>query len=99
MVEAKSETEENDLGFWSNLKKIYKNTRESMDIRRKLNLLKDKVANSVKHIINLIVVFLFQTVIVPLFVLWVLIKLAGNILSSNVANVLEKKLKDIAGTG
>ena len=99
LLDAKSETEENDLGFWSNLKKIYKNTKESMDIRQKLNLLKDKVANSVKHIINLIVVFLLQTVIVPLFVLWVLIKLAGNILSSNVANVLEKKLKDIAGTG
>jgi hypothetical protein len=99
LLDAKSETEESDLGFWSNLKKIYKNTRESMDIRRKLNLLKDRVANSVNHIINLIVVFLLQTVIVPLFVLWALIKLAGKFLSDNVANVLEKKLKDIIGTG
>jgi hypothetical protein len=97
LLDSKRETTEGDPGFWTNLKKIYKNTKESMDIRRKLDLLKDKVSNSVKHIVNLIVVFLLQTVIVPLLVLWALIKLAGNFLSSNVATVLERKLKDITG--
>ena len=97
LLDDKRESSSEETGFWANLKKIYKNTKESIDIRRKLDLLKDKVSNSVNHIVNLIVVFLLQTVIVPLFVLWLLIKLAGKVLSSNVANVLERKLKGITG--
>ena len=96
LLDKTTETAEPDPGFWANLKRIFKGTHETVDIKRKLDLLRDKVTNSVKYIINLIVVFLLQTVIVPLLVLWVLIKLTGQILSTNVANVLERKFKGFA---
>jgi hypothetical protein len=96
LLDKKTETTERDPGFWANLKRIFKNTQETVDIRDKLNLLKDKVSNAVTYIVNLIVVFLLQTVIVPLLVLWALIKLTGQMLTTNMAAVLEKKFKNFA---
>ena len=48
---------------------------ESMNISDRLARLRDRVSNASEHIINLIVIFVLQTIILPLVFLWMFIEL------------------------
>lgn len=47
-----------------------------LDLRGRLQELKDTVGNTAEHVVDLVVVFLLQTLIVPLLILWVLFVIA-----------------------
>lgn len=49
-----------------------KNTMTSMDPRPRLEALKQRANDAVNHIINLMVIFLLQTILLPLALLWVM---------------------------
>ncbi|MFC1838165.1 hypothetical protein ACFL1N_01190 [Thermodesulfobacteriota bacterium] len=83
-----------DAGFLDTLKDKYQNLTASMDIKNRLSALKDSVSNAVEYIINLIIVFVLQTIIIPLLVLWALVKLTGFLFRSNIPIFIEEKLKD-----
>lgn len=51
---------------WESAKDVYKSTSDMLDINKKIDKYKESAIKSTRHIINLIVVFLFQTVIIPL---------------------------------
>lgn len=62
---------------WENAKEFYESTSEMLDINKKIERYKQAAAESTHHIVNLIVVFLFQTLIIPLgfiFLLYTLLK-------------------------
>lgn len=84
-------------GLLDSLKDKYKNLTGSIDIKDRLSALKDSVSNAVEYIINLIIVFVLQTIIIPLFVLWALVKLTGFLFRSNMTIFIEDKLKDGLG--
>jgi len=48
---------------------------ESMNVSDRLDRLRDRVSNASEHIINLIVIFLLQTIILPLVFLWLFVEL------------------------
>ena len=98
-IEASGLAEDNivqneDAGFLDTLKDKYQNLTASMDIKNRLSALKDSVSNAVEYIINLIIVFVLQTIIIPLLVLWALVKLTGFLFRSNVPIFIEAKLKE-----
>ncbi len=66
--ESKKESE----NYWDALKKMYENTKESVDIRSKILFLKDKISDYASYTVNLMIVFVLQTVLIPLCVLWFL---------------------------
>lgn len=66
--ESKNESE----SYLDALKKMYENTKETVDIRSKILFLKDKISDYANYTVNLIIVFVIQTIIIPLFVLWFL---------------------------
>jgi hypothetical protein len=84
-----------DSNFWGDLKKNYKNAKEALKVRERLEFLKDRISNSVQYTIDLIIVFLLQTVIIPLIVLWALIKITGHIFGDNFIGVFERKFRDL----
>jgi len=92
LVDNKSQTI--DPGFWENFLSKYEELKESVNIKRRLSLLSDTVSNSVKYIINLIVVFVLQTVLIPVIVLWALIKLTNYLFKTNITKSIDQKLKD-----
>ncbi len=47
---------------------------ESMNVTHRLERLKATASNASEHIINLIVIFVLQTIILPLVFLWLLIE-------------------------
>ena len=51
----------------------------SMDVQARLDDLADRVSQATEHIINLIVIFVFQTVLMPLGSLWLLLEILKNL--------------------
>ena len=51
----------------------------SMDVQARLEGLADRVSQATEHIINLIVIFVFQTVLMPLGSLWLLLEILKNL--------------------
>lgn len=101
-IEASNLAEENmeqkeDPGILDSLKDKYQNLTGSIDIKDRLSALKDSVSNAVEYIINLIIVFVLQTIFIPLLVLWILIKLTGYLFRSNMTIFIEDKLKEGLG--
>lgn len=59
-----SSNKENTL--WDDAKEIYRSTADILDINKKIKQYKLAAKETTYHIVNLIVVFLFQTLIIPL---------------------------------
>ncbi len=47
---------------------------DSMNVRERLAGFKDRVSNASEHIINLIVIFILQTILLPLFFVWLIVE-------------------------
>ena len=63
--------------IWESAKSFYNSTSEMLDISNKIEKYKQAATETTRHIVNLIVVFIFQTVIIPLgfiFILYITIK-------------------------
>lgn len=70
-------------GYLEKLRKMYDSSVEAFEYKEKLEFLKEKLSEYTKYIINLIVVFVIQTIIIPIVSLWALAKLAGWIFGRN----------------
>lgn len=76
------EAENEDPGYLELLKDIYRSAGEKEGIKEKILLLKDKISDYAEYIVDLIIVFVIQTVMIPLVVLWGLIRLVRYIFGS-----------------
>ena len=88
-----SEADEAEQSWFDKLIGAYDRARETANIRGRINYLKDKMTRAAEYIINLIVVFALQTVVIPLLVLWLLIRIAGNAAGGTVLYVMERKIR------
>lgn len=61
------------------LRKRAQDTKDVLNVQARLEALKDTVEDGIDHIMSLITVFLLQTVVIPLLVLWGLIRLSGSL--------------------
>ena len=60
---------------WESAKDFYNSTSEMLDINKKVEKYKQAAAETTNNIVNLIVVFIFQTVIIPLLFLFIVYSL------------------------
>jgi hypothetical protein len=58
---------------------FFLNSKKEISIKEKLSILKDKLSDYAGNVIDLVVVFAIQTVIIPLVMLWVIIWLLRSI--------------------
>ncbi len=58
----------------------------ALDVRKRYEAMKDSAAQAVEHIVKLIVVFLLQTLVVPLLLLWGLLRI-GRVLAGIPARI------------
>jgi hypothetical protein len=87
----------NDTGFWSKTKKAIASAKDSLKnvagIKQKIAELKDRAGEITKNFIRLSIVFILNTVIIPILFLWGLINF-GRILIGNSFGVrFEEKIK------
>ena len=59
-----------DQSLVERLGSVLDDSLQSMDVSARLNALKERVSNASEHIINLIVIFVLQTIILPLLFVW-----------------------------
>ncbi len=57
------------------IREMFDQTKKAHTVREKIELLTEKLSDYAKYTINLIVVFILETVVIPLLVLWGLIRL------------------------
>ncbi|MBW2116812.1 MAG: hypothetical protein JRH09_02675 [Deltaproteobacteria bacterium] len=95
LLEQDTENRPGESGFWDELNRMYEDAKETANIRHRLALLKDAVSHCVTYIINLIIVFVLQTIVIPVLVLWGLMRFTGYLLGTNISNALEQRLKAI----
>jgi hypothetical protein len=64
-----------DQGVIDRLSAVFNNSINSLNVSARLNDLRDRVSSASEHIVNLIVIFVFQTIILPLVFLWLFAEL------------------------
>lgn len=64
-----------DQSMMDRLSASVRNALKSMDVEARLAKLKSTTANATEHVINLIVLFVLQTIILPIIFVWLIIEL------------------------
>ena len=73
--EANADADAEDQSVIERLGSMLNSSLDAINISDRLERLRDRVSNVSEHIINLIVIFLLQTIILPLVFLWLFIEL------------------------
>lgn len=73
-----------DPGYMGALKKMYKSTKDVIGIKDRILFLKDKISDYAKYTTSLIIVFILQTIIIPVSVLWLLIRFISYLWGSDI---------------
>ena len=63
--------EDVDTGLMAALEQALNNTRESLDIKTRVDQIKERASDLVEHMVQLCVVFILQTGILPIAFLWI----------------------------
>ena len=63
-----------DQSLMDRLGELIDNSLESMQVRERLSQLSDSAARASEHIVNLIAIFVLQTIILPLIFLWLFVE-------------------------
>lgn len=71
---------------WESAKAFYSSTTEMLDMNKKIEKYKQAANKTTQHIVNLIVIFLFQTLIIPLGFIFIIYALFKYILRFNFKN-------------
>jgi len=83
---AQAETEESAESFLDAIGRGLSSTREALNFSQRLENVKRRAADVIEHLIQLSVVFVLQTGILPIAFLWVFLQLFKQIFRSNVAS-------------
>lgn len=70
-----------DQSMMERLGSMIDSSLEAMNPSERLSRLRDSASNASEHIINLIVIFVLQTILLPLLFLWLLIEILKNVAS------------------
>jgi hypothetical protein len=76
---------EEEMGLLQSFNRALSSTAETVNFSRRLEQLKERAAELIEHLIQLSVVFILQTGVLPLAFLWILINLLRRLLSFGAA--------------
>ncbi len=74
---------ESEQGILSSIGRLYERTTQGMNITSRYREYEARIAGASRQIINMIAVFMFQTIVFPLLFFWLAVKLAGLALSGS----------------
>ena len=75
---------------WESAKAFYNSTSEMLDISKRIEKYKNAAAETTRHIISLIVVFVFQTIIIPLLFILIVYYLFKVIMKQDFDSILNQ---------
>jgi hypothetical protein len=77
------EIEEAEISMLESLERMYDSTLNSMDFQQKVEFIAERTSNVIEHLIQLSVVFILQTGILPIAFLWIFLQLFKQIFRNN----------------
>ena len=69
-------TNAEEVGFVAKIEQWFDSSDKSLDFEEQIEALKGEADNISQQVINMIVVFVMQTLLLPLFFLWLLVRVA-----------------------
>jgi len=75
--------EETESGMLESLERMYESTLKSMDFQQKVEHIAERTSDVIEHLIQLCVVFILQTGILPIAFLWIFLQLFKQIFRNN----------------
>ena len=81
-TEHQTTADDEAAGVLGRLSRWYDRTTQSIDVDARIAEYKNRFAQASEHIIHLIVVFLLQTILFPILLLWLGVKLAAMVIRS-----------------
>jgi hypothetical protein len=88
---------EPDKGYFSALQDMLAAGGDLVKIRRTLAALKAQIADYAEHTVRLIVVFILQTILIPIMVLWLILKLLRSLWTGPFTARLERSFFRLIG--
>ncbi|MEJ2256243.1 MAG: hypothetical protein P8X98_04450 [Woeseiaceae bacterium] len=70
-----------DASFMDRLSDTMRNTLNAMDVEGRLDRLRDSVSNASENIVNLIVLFVLQTIVLPMVFVWLILELVKGMIA------------------
>lgn len=86
--EEKGTTADGESGIAQKAKSFFDGIKNAINAEEKIRILKEKITNAIGYIIDLIVVFILQTILIPLLVLWLLLRFFGDLFGTNLVRKL-----------
>ena len=74
------------------MKNFFQSIGQTINLEQRIQYLKDTISSYTEYIIDLIVVFILQTIVIPLIVLWGLIRLFSHLLGVNIFEKIRPSL-------
>ena len=81
--ETPSDGAETDEGVLDSLGQMLENTRKSLDLKKKVDYISERASDLIEHLIQLSVVFILQTGILPITFLWIFLQLFKQVFRGN----------------
>lgn len=75
-----SEKSDEEAGLIEKLERVLDSTRETLDFGQRVEYIKDRAAELIEHMIQLSVVFILQTGILPIAFLWIFLQLLKQLI-------------------
>ena len=72
-----------ETGFLESIGRSFDSTRESLNFQERLDYMSERAAEVIEHLLQISVVFIFQTGILPIAFLWLLLKLFQRLFRLN----------------
>ena len=75
--------EEEGFSLFENARRLYRSTADRINIEERIRVFREAAENISEHTLNLIVIFVLQTLLIPLFYIWILLQLLKYFASGN----------------
>ena len=82
-LRASNEEQPEEGGFLDLVERGFDNTREALDFKKQLDLIGRRASEMVEHFLQLAVVFIFQTGVLPIAFLWIFLQLLRKFIQNN----------------
>ena len=90
----RAQTPPDESGLISQIRLLFQNIGNTVQLEERTQFLKDKMSNYIQHILDLIIIFILQTILLPLLFLWILYRMAKSLIGHGFIDTIETTWKN-----
>ena len=79
-------------GTLDKIRNAWEGFKNTVKLEERIQLLKNRISEYTQYIVDLIIVFMLQTILIPLFIFWILLRLTSSLFGFNALEFFEGKI-------